>query len=296
MLTLKKRKYHYSGYLYILPWLIGLILFQLYPIFRSLFYSFTNFDLISYKFVGFANYKYMFTQDSDFYASLKVTFLYVLIAVPLKLIFALFIAVLVNVKLKGVNMFRTIYYLPSILGGSVAVSVLWKFIFMEEGVINSFLGKFGIPAISWLGNPSTALYTLSLLTVWQFGSSMVVFLAGLKQVPNELYEAGRLDGASRPRMFLSITMPLLTPVIFFNLIMQMINAFQDFTGAFVITGGGPMKSTYLYALKLYDEAFKFYKIGYASALSWVLFLIIIAFTLLVFKSSNRWVYYEDGEK
>jgi len=199
-----------------------------------------------------------------------------------------------NIKLKFVNVFRTVYYLPSILGGSVAVAVLWKFLFMKEGVVNKVLSVLHIPSVDWLGSPSVALFTIGLLTVWQFGSSMVLFLAGLKQIPAELYEAGTVDGASKIRMFFTITIPLLTPIIFFNLIMQMVNAFQDFTGPFVITGGGPLNSTYLYAMKLYDEGFKFYKMGYASALSWILFLLILAFTALTFKSSQSWTHYEDG--
>lgn len=285
------------GLLYIAPWLLGFLIFKLYPFIASFTYSFTEFSVLKKPvFIGLANYIRMFTQDELFVKSLITTFIYVLISVPSKIIFALFIAVLLNMKLRGINLFRTVYYIPSIMGGSVAVSILWRTLFMREGIVNNFLGNFNLPAIDWLGNPDMSLYTLSTLAVWQFGSTMVIFLAGLKQIPNELYEAAKVDGATKGRTFFRITIPMLTPLIFFNLIMQMVNAFQQFTGAFVITKGGPMYSTYLYALKIYDEGFKFFRMGYASALSWVLFIIILAFTLLVFKSSSYWVYVEEGGK
>lgn len=285
----------YVGLLYILPWLLGLLIFQLYPFISSFYYSLTDYDMIgSPTFIGLKNYIQLFTDDPDFTQALKVTFIYVLMAVPLKLAFALFIAIILNNKLKGINVFRTVYYLPSILGGSVAISVLWRFLFMQDGVVNSFLKKLGIPSIGWLSDPKVALFTLGLLTVWQFGSSMVLFLAGLHQIPSELYEAAAIDGASKPRIFFRITIPMLTPIVLFNIIMQTVNAFQEFTGAFVITNGGPLKSTYLYALKLYEEAFRHFNMGYASALSWILFIIIMAVTAIIFKSSERWVHYEDG--
>lgn len=283
------------GLLYITPWLVGFLVFQLYPFGASLIYSFTNYSITNIpKFVGLDNYVAMFTKDNNFYKSLSTTLAYVFISVPMKLIFALMVALLLNVKMKMVNLYRTLFYLPSILGGSVAVSILWRFLFMKEGMVNRFLDLLHLPAINWLGSPKVALFTLSLLSVWQFGSSMVLFLAGLKQVPAELYEAGRVDGASKFRMFFTITLPLITPIVFFNIIMQLVNAFQDFTGAFVITNGGPMNSTYLFALKLYDEGFKFYKMGYASALSWILFLLILVVTAIIFKTSKYWTYYEDG--
>lgn len=291
-----KKNYQYIGLLYISPWIIGFLIFQLYPFIISFLYSFTSYDLMTPpKYIGLKNYVDMFTKDENFYHSLKVTFIYVLIAVPAKLTFALFVAVILNLKLKGVNFFRTIYYLPSILGGSIAISVLWRFLFMKEGVVNNFLSFLHIPNIDWLGNPNTALLTISLLTVWQFGSSMVLFLAGLKQIPNELYEAGRVDGATKGRMFFTISLPLLTPILLFNLVMQTVHAFQEFTGALVILpDGGPLNSTYLFGMKLYDEGFRFLKMGYASALSWVLFIIIVAFTTLIFKTSKHWAHYEDG--
>jgi len=290
-------KKNYIGLLYISPWLVGLLVFQLYPILSSLYYSFTNFDMVGVpKFIGVENYRSMFVDDYDFLPSLSLTFVYVLMAVPLKLGVALVVALMLNAKTRGINLFRTVYYLPSILGGSVTVAILWRFLFMQEGTVNGFLGFFGLPPVPWLSSPLVALFTVSLLTVWQFGSSMVLFLAGLQQIPQELYEAGRVDGASRPRMFFRITLPMLSPILFFNLVMQMVNSFQEFTGAFVITGGGPMKSTYLYVMKLYDEAFQFFRMGYASALSWGLFVIIVFVTYLAFRSSGSWVHYGDGGK
>lgn len=285
------------GLLYILPWLIGFFVLQLYPFLASIYYSFTDFSILKAPtFGGIENYKKLLFDDDTFRQSVKVTFIYVLIAVPAKLIFALFIAVVLNQKLRFINFFRTVYYLPSILGGSVAVSVLWRFLFARDGLINNLISKVGIGYIDWLGNPDIALYTISILTVWQFGSSMVIFLAGLKQIPSDLYEAAKVDGAGRIKIFFRITLPMLSPMIFFNLIMQMVHAFQEFTSAFVITSGGPLKSTYLYGLMLYETAFKFSKMGYASAQSWILFIIIMCFTALVIKSSPYWTYYDDGGK
>lgn len=193
------------------------------------------------------------------------------------------------------SFYRTVYYLPSILGGSVAVSILWRFLFMEDGTVNQLLAHLGVGPVGWLSDPHLAIFTLGGLQVWQFGAPMVLFLAALKQVPVDLYEAADLDGASAVYKFFHITLPFLSPIVLFNLVMQTNNAFQEFTAAFVVTNGGPMNSTYLYAMKLYEEAFKFYKMGYASALSWLLFIVIFIFTIILFKSSNLWVFYGDGD-
>ena len=285
----------YTGLFYVLPWVIGFLIFQLYPFVMSLYYSFTNYNMIKAPvWVGLNNYIRIFTKDKYFFNSIRVTLLYVLMAVPMKLAFALLIAMVLNMKLRGINFFRTVYYLPSILGGSVAVSVMWRFLFAKNGMINQLLAILGISGPAWLGDPHWALFTVSLLTVWQFGSSMVIFLAGLKQIPAELYEAAAVDGISKVGTFIKITLPMISSIIFFNLIMQMVNAFQEFTGVFVITSGGPMYSTYLYGMMLYENAFSNFKMGYASALSWILFVIILAFTALTFKSSSYWTYYEDG--
>lgn len=283
------------GLLFISPWLIGFLALQLYPLGASLVYSFMNYNPTRTPFwVGLENYIYMFTVDDKVLQSLKVTVLYTLISVPAKLAFALAVAMMLNLKLRFIHFFRTVYYLPSILGGSVAIAIVWRLLFMEEGVVNDLLGKIGLPSVNWLGSPDVALGTLSLLVVWQFGSSMVLFLAGLKQIPAELYEACRVDGAGRIRMFFHITLPMLSPILFFNLVMQMIGALQDFTGAFVITNGGPMYATYLFGLKIYDDGFGLMKMGYASAMSWVLFAIILIFTTVIFRTSDSWVHYEDG--
>lgn len=291
----KWRVRDFKGLFFISPWLVGFLFLQLYPFLCSLFYSFTQYSILgSPKFVGLANYVRLFTIDPDFIKSIVVTFQYALISVPSKLLFALLVALVLNLKLKGINICRTVYYIPSILGGSVAVSALWRLMFMSDGILNKLLAILGIPAVNWLGQAGTAMFTICLLQVWQFGSSMVLFLAALKQIPADLHEAASIDGAGKWKRFCHITLPMITPIVFFNLIMQTINALQNFTSAFVITGGGPLKSTYLIGMKLYTEGFSNFKMGYASAISWVLFAIILVFTLFIFKSSDAWVYYDDG--
>ena len=283
------------GILFISPWLLGFFGLQLYPLLQSLYYSFTDFSILSDgKWIGTQNYADLFTKDRYFWKSFTLTIKYALMTVPMKLLFALFIAMLLNMRLKCINVFRTIYYLPSIMGGSVAVSILWKFMFMKEGIVNRFLGILGIPAINWLGIPDTALLTISLVVVWQFGSSMVLFLAGLKNVPQDLYEAASVDGASKVRQFFFITLPMISPIILFNFMMQTINALQEFTAVSVITNGGPNHGTYLMGLKIYEDAFSTLKMGYASATSWILFLVVLLVTSLLFKSSDAWVFYNDG--
>ena len=216
------------------------------------------------------------------------------ITVPIKLAFALFIANILNYKLKGINFFRTAYYIPSILGGSVAIAVLWRFLFSDQGLINIIIGYLGIEPISWLGDPKYALFTVSLLRAWQFGSAMVIFLAALKNIPEDLYESARIEGASKTMQFIHITIPMISPVIFFNFIMQLIQAFQEFNGPYIITGGGPLNSTKLLPLLIYDNAFNYYQMGYASAISWVLFVIIMVFTVFSFRSQKYWVHYSDN--
>jgi oligogalacturonide transport system permease protein len=290
----RKNLEQWTGFFYILPWLIGFSIFQLYPFISTLYYSFTNFTLLNVpSLIGFRNYIRMFTTDSLFQSSMRITGLYTLMAVPGKLIIALGVAMLLSAKIKGIGLYRSLYYLPSILGGSVAVSVLWRVMFMRNGLVNQILGVVKIPPIDWLTSPNIALGTLSLLQIWQFGSAMVIFLAALKQIPRELFEAAEVDGASKIRQFFSITIPQISSVIFFNLIMQTIQALQNFTSAFVITNGGPMRRTYIIGMKLYDDAFKNYNVGYACAESWILFMLILVLTALVFKSSDAWVYYSD---
>lgn len=282
-----------AGYLFISPWLIGFLLLTLYPMLLSLYYSFTDYTLMKdIQWVGFRNYHRIFTADDKFIQSLKVTFLYVIGSVPLKLIAALLVAMILNRAVRGISAYRIAIYFPSLVGGSIAVSMLWRNIFGVDGVFNRFLSLFGIEGTGWISNPKTALWTLILLTVWQFGSSMVIFLAGLKQIPRDLYEASGVDGANKFVQFWKITLPMLSPTLYFNLIMGIINSFQMFTSAYVITNGGPMNSTYVYAVYLYERAFSRYQLGYASSLAWIMLLIIVVFAGAIALTSKYWVFYE----
>ena len=282
------------AYLLMAPWLVGFIGMWLVPAVISMYYSFTDFNLLNQpKIIGFANYARAFTQDETFVQALKVTFLYVLILVPLRLAFALFVAMLLNKKHKGLGLYRTLYYVPSIIGGSIAVSVVWKQIFGNKGVVMTLLSLFGIQqTTSFLGNPKTALSVIILMGVWQFGSSMLIFLSALKQIPFSLYESAMVDGARPSYTFFKITLPMLTPTIFFNLILQIINGFRVFTESFVITDGGPLDSTLSYVLYLYRRAFTYFDMGYSCALAWIL---VAVFTVIIFKTQKNWVYYESEE-
>ena len=290
----KTMKREYQAYLYILPWILGFAILQLYPFVSSFIYSFTDYTVgAKATFQGLANYKKLFTQDKEFWNSLKVTILFALYTVPGKLIMALAVAMFLNRDLKGINLIRTVYYIPSLFGGSVAVALLWRLMFLDNGVINAILSALHLPVIQWLGDTRYALRTICMLEIWQFGSSMVMFLAALKQVPRSLYEAAEIDGAGKVTRFFHITLPQISPIIFFNLINQTIQALQNFTSAQVITEGGPLKSTYVLGLKLYKEGFSYFKMGYASAISWVVFAAIMIFTLAIFASSKLWVHYAD---
>ena len=287
-------KREHQAYLYILPWILGFVILQLYPFVSSFIYSFTDYTVgAKATFQGLANYKKLFTQDKEFWNSLKVTILFALYTVPGKLIMALAVAMFLNRDLKGINLIRTLYYIPSLFGGSVAVALLWRLMFLDNGVINAILTALHLPVIQWLGDTRYALRTICMLEIWQFGSSMVMFLAALKQVPRSLYEAAEIDGAGKVTRFFHITLPQISPIIFFNLINQTIQALQNFTSAQVITEGGPLKSTYVLGLKLYKEGFSYFKMGYASAISWVVFAAIMIFTLAIFASSKLWVHYAD---
>lgn len=292
------RSRHVTGYLFIAPFVISFLAFIVIPIMASIYLSFTKYDLLSAPvFNGISNFGAMF-HDEIFWKAFSVTFQYAFISVPLRLVFALLVAMLFTRKAKVVGIYRTIYYLPSIMGGSIAVSVMWRRLFMADGAVNSALALIGVQVnTSWIGNPRTALWTLIILAVWQFGSSMLIFLAGLKQIPASYYEAANIDGANAWQKFIKITIPQLTPVIFFNLVMQLISGFTVFTQAFVISGGtgDPMNSTLVYALYLYRRAFEFYDMGYGCAMAWILVIIIAFFTALIFKSSSAWVYYESKE-
>lgn len=284
------------AYVLLAPWLIGFFGMWLIPMFISIYYSFTDFNLLNTpSFIGLANYMRAFTQDKMFYQAMKVTFSYVLILVPLRLAFALFVAMLLNKKHKCLGLYRTLYYVPSIIGGSIAVSVVWKQIFGNKGVVMSILEVFGIQQkMSLVGNPKTALWVIVLMGVWQFGSSMLIFLSALKQIPGSLYESAKVDGANGWVTFSRITIPMLTPTIFFNLILQIINGFRVFTENYVITDGGPLDSTLSYVLYLYRRAFNYFDMGYSCALAWILVAVIAVFTVVLFKTQNNWVYYETG--
>ena len=293
---LSKLEQGYMGFVLILPWLIGFCIFKLYPFVSSLVYSFTDYDLFKgvQNVVGFQNYIDAFTKAKNVKA-LKVTFTYAFMTVPLKLIFALFIAYILNFKIKGVGLFRTAYYVPSILGGSVAIAVLWKALFKNDGVINTILAMLGFESINFLADKNWALFIICLLRVWQFGSAMVLFLAALKGVPEDLYEAASIDGATKGRQFLSITIPLISPVIFYNLVTQLVQAFQEFNGPYIITNGGPRNATTLISVIVYNTAFKDYKVGMSSAMAWVMFVIVMVLTVIAFVSQKKWVYYSDDD-
>ncbi|MCD7059898.1 carbohydrate ABC transporter permease [Pelagibacterium xiamenense] len=284
------------GYTFLFPWLIGFFALALGPILASLYLSFTRYDILTPpQWAGLENYEYMFTWDDRFWQSMKVTFTFVFLSVPAKLIFALGIAMALDKGIRGIGLYRAVYYLPSILGASIAVAILWRQVFEANGVINSILAIFGIAGPHWMGNPDYSLYTIVTLAVWQFGAPMLIFLAGLRAIPNDLYEAAEIDAASKTRKFFAITLPLLGPVIFFNLVLQTIDAFKIFTNAFVISGGNgaPADSLLFFTIYLYEEAFKYFRMGYASALAWVLLIVIALFTAIAFFSSRYWVYYEN---
>lgn len=290
-------KRNWAGFFFLAPWLFGFLALNLIPMGTSLYLSFTNFDLFgSPDWVGLQNFERMFS-DRKFLASVSVTLRYVLIGVPLQLIFALFVAAVLN---KGVGdfslrIYRAIYYVPSLFGSSVAVALLWRQMFGGRGLINQLLASVGIQGMNWIANPSTALSTLIVLAVWQLGAPMLIFLAGLKQIPVDLYESAEIDGAGRASVFFRITLPLLSPIIFFNLIMQTIASFQAFTPAYIISAGtgGPVDSTLFYTLYLYQRGFNFFHMGYAAGMAWLLLATIAVVTALLFLTSGRWVFYRE---
>jgi multiple sugar transport system permease protein len=285
-----------AGYLFLLPWLIGLVVITIGPMLASLYLSFTNYSLIQApRWIGLENYARMLT-DERLHNSLKVTFIYVFVSTPLQLAVALAIALLLNEGMRGLPFYRSVFYLPSMLGASVAIAVLWRQMFEVDGLVNQVLRLFGFEAtISWIGDPSYALWTIILLHIWTFGSPMVIFLAGLRQIPGMYYEAAAVDGAGWWVRFTNITLPLLSPIIFFNLVLQVINAFQSFTQAYVVSNGtgGPADETLFYTLYLYQRGFVQFQMGYAAAMAWLLVVIIAAFTAINFYFSKRWVFYGD---
>jgi multiple sugar transport system permease protein len=283
------------AYAFLAPWIVGMLAITLGPMLMSLYYSFTDYALLGDPhWVGWDNYARL-AEDERFLASLRVTFAYVALSVPLELVFALLVAVVLNRGLHGLAAYRAIYYLPSLLGGSVAVAILWRQIFGRDGLVNDVLALVGIDGPGWVSSPEYSLLTLVVLRVWQFGAPMVIFLAGLRQIPDDVYEAATIDGANAVQRFVRITLPLLSPIIFFNLVLQTIGAFQAFTPAFIVSGGtgGPSDSTLFYTLYLYQRAFGSFEMGYAAALAWVLLLIIGVLTGLNFLFRRYWVFTED---
>jgi multiple sugar transport system permease protein len=286
-----------AGYLFLLPWVFGLAVLTIGPMFYSLYLSFTRYDLLSPpEWIGLGNYETMFTADPRYWKSVRVTLIYVVVFVPLLQVLSMLLALLLNKNMKFLTGYRALFYLPSLMGASVAVAALWRQVWGADGLVNTALGHLGVTGIgSWVGDPSRALGTIVALSLWAFGSTMIIFLAGLRQVPRELLEAAEVDGASTVRRFFSVVLPLMTPLVFFNLLMGTINAFQAFTGAYVVSSGtgGPVDSTLFYTLYLYEKGFRFLQMGYASAMAWVLLLVLAVFTAILFATSRTWVVYGD---
>lgn len=282
------------AYAFITPWIIGFLIFTVGPMLASLFFSFTEYDIVSApRWIGITNYVNLF-QDALFWHSLNVTFKYAVIALPLGLIISYLMAVLLNSKIRGINVWRTIYFLPSVIAG-VAVALLWSRIFDPKfGILNPFLAQFGIKGPGWLSDPQWAVPALVIMSLWSVGGNIIIYLAGLQGVPTDLYDAAKVDGATALQRFRHVTLPMTTPVIFYNLILGLIGTFQYFTEVYVLTNGtgNPARSTLFYNLYLYQNAFRYFHMGYASTMAWVLFIIVLGITLLIFRSSDAWVYYE----
>ena len=294
-----RKKFWYNdntvGYIFSLPFIIGFLAFTLIPIAVSMYYSVTDYKLgQTPAFIGIKNYLELL-KDERFINSVKVTLIYVVTSVPTKLIFALFVAYLLTQGRRGVTFYRSLYYVPSLIGGSIAVALVWKTILSRKGLANTILASLGLQKLSWLGDPKLSMGILVLMSAWQFGSSMIIFAAGLKEIPGSYYEAAEIDGANKWQRFLSITLPCLSPIILYNLVMQTITAFMAFTQAFVITQGGPNDATNFYALYVYNHAFKWSNMGYASAMSWLMLVLISVITLILFKSSKFWVFSEADQ-
>ena len=283
-----------EGYLALLPWAIGFVGFTVLPVAISFYLSFTQWDIVTApKWIGLDNYERMFTRDPLFRQSLKVTGEFVLISLPLKLVLGLALALLLNLKVAGMNFYRTVFYIPAVISG-VAVSLMWMWLLQPDtGIVNTLLDQVGIKGPNWFWDPDWALPSVAMMSVWKVGGSAIIYLAGLQNIPQHLYEAAMIDGAGRVSQFRRITLPLLTPTIFFQIVIEMIDSFKVFTEAFVITQGGPLKATFFYLLYFYQEAFENFNMGYASALALVLTAIILISTVFVNQTSKRWVFYES---
>lgn len=296
----RRRQREGAAWVFLSPWVLGAVVLTLLPMAVSLYLSFTDYDLFNApRWVGLRNYVQMFTEDPRYWRSVGATLTYVVIAVPLQLALALAVALALKSMRRGKSFYRSAFYAPSLLGASMSVALVWRAVFNDGGTVDNLLADIGIHTGGWVNKPGWALLAVALLTVWQFGAPMVIFLAGLQQIPVELYEAASVDGASRKRQFISITLPMLSPVLFFNLVLQTIQAFQVFTPAFAVSGGkgGPADSTLFYTLYLYDRGFVASHMGYASAMAWVLLIAIGAVTAVLFRTSRSWVFYaNEGER
>jgi multiple sugar transport system permease protein len=287
-----RRREERDGWLFASPWLLGFLLFTVGPMIASAFFAFTEYDVLTQpKWVGWANFDKALTDDPKVGQALKVTSIYAVVSVPLQILLGLCVALLLNTRIRGLQFYRTVYYLPSVLSG-VAVALLWRWIYAPNfGLINSFLARFDIVGPGWLGDKDWALTSMIGMSLWHVGGGIVIYLAGLQGVPSELYEAVRVDGAGRGAAFWHITLPMITPVLFYNLVIGIITALQIFTQALIMTNGGPHEATLFIVLYLYRNAFQFFKMGYASVLAWILFAYILVLTLLVYRSSGFWVFY-----
>ncbi|WP_432100401.1 carbohydrate ABC transporter permease [Streptomyces sp. WAC 04229] len=294
----RRREQQWPAYVFLTPWMLGAAVLTLVPMAVSLYLSFTDYNLFDPpQWVGLRNYQEMLTEDPRFWRSVGTTLLYVVVAVPLKLLLALGAAMLLKNLGRGRAFYRSAFYAPSLLGASMTIALVWRALFNDGGSVVDILGSVGIDTGGWVGNPDLAVYVIVLLTVWQFGAPMVIFLAGLQQISPELYEAAALDGAGRWRQFVSVTVPMLSPVVFFNLVLEMIQSFQVFTPAFAVSGGegGPADSTMFYTLYLYERGFTASHMGYAAAMAWLLLIAIGVITLILFRTSRSWVFYADEE-
>lgn len=291
-LSKRERRSLVVGLLFLLPWIIHFFAFELYPFLASLYFSLTVYTLLKPPiYVGLDNYVELFTGDGLFWTSMFNTIYFMVLAVGASTVVGIALAMLLNLKVRAMALYRTIFYLPSVTP-IVAVSIVWLWLFNSQyGIINNVINAVGLPTIGWLSDPAWAKVGLVLVSLWGVGTAVIIYLAGLQDIPTDLYEAAEIDGANGWSKIRNVTLPLLSPVILFNVITGMIGAFQYFTQAFIMTGGGPGDSTLMYSLYLYFNAFRYFKMGYASAMAWILFLMVMSFTLLVFRSSARWIYY-----
>ena len=286
-----------AGYIFVLPFILGLFLFTVFPFFTSLYLAFTDYNILSApEWIGFSNFTRMFQEDKLFWQSFGVTFKFALIQVPVKLLVSLGVALLLSRQTKATSFYRAAFYIPSLMGGSVAVALTWKQLFAYNGVINHLIGLVGIAPLKWLNDPNTALEVLIGLGVWQFGGSMLIFLAAIKNVPQSYHEAAIVDGAGPVRRFFKIVLPMITPILFFNLINQTIGSFQAFNSSYLITQGKPLNTTLYYGVHLYNRSFIYGEMGYGSAMAWFMLLVIALLTALIFRSSSAWVYYESESR